>query len=275
MRVVVLAPIDTSLYSKTVTHMVAQEPGLELAGVVLRTPWTLERFSQEVRRDGIVLVRKAYKMLILREKAYVDAVAENVTSLAKEIDLPDLPLSGLAKKYNVPFIKVKNHNDPAAVDFVQTNNADVVAFTGGGLIRQGMLDSAPLGVLNCHMGLLPPFRGMDVVEWPFLEHEGLPPTGIALHVMEAGLDTGPVLINKEIPWSAKDNDFVDFRRRFEYHMPVTMLEALRGLRDETLTPEPQKIADGRQYFVMHNRILAAALERAQTLTKKLADQHQR
>jgi len=253
--------------------MIQQEPGLDLAGVVLRTPWTWDRFKHEIRRDGIVLVRKAWKMLVLREKAYADAVAENVTSLSEEIGLPDLSVSELAQKYNAPFIKVNNHNDQEAIDFVRECEADVVAFTGGGLIREGMLETTRHGVLNCHMGILPQYRGMDVVEWPFLETEAgqLPPTGIALHVMEAGLDTGPILLTREIPWTAKDNDFVDFRRRFEYWMPVLMLDALRGLRDDSLDLQQQKVEDGHQYYVMHNRILDAALKRAQRLTRQLQE----
>ena len=43
-----------------------------------------------------------------------------------------------------------------------------VIFTGGGILGQPLLETARVGILNCHAGILPKYRGMDVIEWPVL-----------------------------------------------------------------------------------------------------------
>ena len=51
-RIVVMAPIHTSIYSRLVVHLAAQEADMEVAGVLTRTPWSLPRIRSEFRRDA-------------------------------------------------------------------------------------------------------------------------------------------------------------------------------------------------------------------------------
>ena len=72
-----------------------------------------------------------------------------------------------------------------------------------------MVVSFSFGVLNCHMGILPKYRGMDVVEWPFLENDRLN-VGITCHLMDKGIDTGDILeIVKVDP--KRFTSFIDLR----------------------------------------------------------------
>ena len=60
MRVVVLAPISTSLYSRIVVHTLARDSGVEVTGIVVRTPWTLNRirgiFFQKRLTSAIIMI---------------------------------------------------------------------------------------------------------------------------------------------------------------------------------------------------------------------------
>ena len=99
---------------------------------------------------------------------------------------------------------------------------------------------------------------MDVVEWAILETKsGMPPVGLTLHLMDRGVDTGPILIRHPEPIQPGDNP-VNLRERLESHMVKIVLEGLRGLRDDTIISEEQKAEDGRQYFVMHPRFQEVA-----------------
>jgi methionyl-tRNA formyltransferase len=71
--------------------------------------------------------------------------------------------------------------------------------------------------------------------------------------MEKGVDTGPIILKRNIGAQAGE-DFSVIRERLEVLMVRLMLEGIRGLRDGTLSPQPQKAAQGRQYYVMHPRI---------------------
>jgi methionyl-tRNA formyltransferase len=75
--------------------------------------------------------------------------------------------------------------------------------------------------------------------------------------MDEGLDTGPVLLWRKMALRPGD-DFESIRERMAPELIRMMMKGLRGLRDEAVEPMPQALAAGRQYFVMHPRILAFA-----------------
>ena len=156
---------------------------------------------------------------------------------------------------------VGDHNSQRATGVLAAAAPDIVVFTGGGLLRNGVLSVPRLGVLNCHMGILPRFRGMDVVEWTALE-SGLidPGIGVTVHYMDEGVDTGPILLRQRTELKP-DDDFASIRLRMERDMAALMVDCVRGLRDGQVDPAPQAAVDGRQYFVMHPALLAIAKQR--------------
>jgi len=255
-RAAVFAPIQTSVYARLVTHLLATEPGVELVGLVVRTPWTYRRLRAEIRRDGARLLWKAYQKLVLRERAYEPTDEECIYGLARRVGLPGRTLVDLATLHRVPLTVVKDLNDSKSQQALKAARPDVVAFTGGALIRRETLAIPTTGILNCHMGPLPRYRGMDVVEWPLAEWDrgGPPPeVGLTVHLMDEGLDTGPILLQK--PIEIRENDtFRAIRSRMESAMVDAMLEAVRLLRDGTASPAAQAVKQGRQYFVMHPRM---------------------
>lgn len=77
----------------------------------------------------------------------------------------------------------------------------VVAF--GQILPQSVLDQAPLGCWNGHGSLLPRWRGAGPIQWCLLE--GDRETGVGVMAMEAGLDTGPVLLERKLTIGLRDN----------------------------------------------------------------------
>jgi methionyl-tRNA formyltransferase len=123
------------------------------------------------------------------------------------------------------------------------------------LLRKDLISLPALGVLNCHSGWLPQYRGMDVVEWAILQSKGKKPQlGLSLHFMDQGVDTGPILLQQKVVM-AKGESIEKLRARMEGMMPGMMLRGVKGIRDGKLTPRPQRLDEGRQYFVMHARLL--------------------
>jgi folate-dependent phosphoribosylglycinamide formyltransferase PurN len=252
MRVALLAPIGSSLYARLVVWLVSREPGMEMVAVVVRTPWDMHRIRSEWQRDGARLLRKIRDKLVL-QGAHLPADDEiGLAAAAARLGLPHGTLSHLCRASRIPLVSVTDHNHPAALALVQAQNPDVIAFTGGGLIRKAMLTASRQGVMNCHAGILPRYRGMDVVEWPALE--GYPDqTGLTLQFMDEGVDTGQILLQRSLPLKPGE-DFTSLRKRLEAAMPDVMLEGLRGLRDGSIKPQPQDPYAGHQYYVMHPRL---------------------
>jgi methionyl-tRNA formyltransferase len=258
LKVVVFAPIRTSSFSKVVTQLCHREPGVEVAGVVVRRALDGSRIRSELRRDGVRLARKVFDKLVLGGELSAAAGEAGFEELALQHGAADRSLPAVCRDLGIPCLVAADHNDPAVVSMLAAVRPDVSTFTGGGILRPPVLEHSGAGVLNAHMGILPRYRGMDVVEWALLEGEteriGL---GVTLHFMAAGIDTGPILARRHIAIEPGDN-LARLRRRFEPVMVELLLEGVRGVRDGTLTPETQEPADGRQYFVMHPRLVEQA-----------------
>ncbi len=254
MRLAVLAPIQSSLYSRLVTHLAAMEDGIEVALIVVRTPWSLGRIRSELNRDGVRLLQKVRDKLLLTDQT--PGEGDSLKTLAEAGQLAGRTLDDVAFIHGIKVITVRDHNDEKAEYALREAAPDVIVFTGGGLIRANILSTPNLGVLNCHAGMLPDYRGMDVVEWPLVEGR-LDHLGATLHFMDAGVDTGPILLQQPLEVHSSDT-FDSLRQRIEPLMVDLMLRGLRGLRDGTLKRKPQQLEDGRQYYVMHPRMKAYA-----------------
>ncbi|HTX80451.1 MAG TPA: formyl transferase, partial [Longilinea sp.] len=192
------------------------------------------------------------KWLMAGEPPITKENTESLAALAGQVELPRGTLKDVCASHMIPYYTVKDHNDIQSLIVLDKIRPDMIAFTGGGLIRKDVLGIPTIGVLNCHSGMLPRYRGMDVVEWALLE-DHFDQVGQTLHLMDAGVDTGPILLQRRLDLRPGDT-IASIRTRLEARMPSLMLEGLRGLRDETLKPQPQRLEDGQQYFVMHPRV---------------------
>src|ERR1700722_17787732 len=75
---------------------------------------------------------------------------------------------------------------------------DAIVVVGyGRIIPQWMLDLPPLGNINLHASLLPKYRGAAPVQWAIARGETV--TGVTTMRIDAGLDTGDILLQSELP----------------------------------------------------------------------------
>ncbi len=255
-KVALLAPIDNSLYARLVAHELLKLEDVRLTAIIVRNPWNWRRFRSEFARDGARLLGKIQRKLILGDERFNSVSTENLLSLAQETGLRADFLKELALQNEIPYRVVRDHNDPASARFLLADRPDVIAFTGGGLIRKDVLAIPGIGVMNCHTGILPQYRGMDVVEWTAVEIG----FGATLHLMDQGVDSGPILLKRTITPN-KGDGFNTIRQRLEVLMVKLMIEGVCGLRDGTLEPQPQRADAGRQYYVMHPRLKLFAEKR--------------
>jgi methionyl-tRNA formyltransferase len=92
--------------------------------------------------------------------------------------------------------------EPGAIDAFAALAADVAVVAAYGLILpQALLDAPRLGCLNVHGSLLPRWRGAAPIQRAILAGDA--ETGVGIMQMEAGLDTGPVLIEERTPIDGK------------------------------------------------------------------------
>ena len=86
------------------------------------------------------------------------------------------------------------------------------------VISQSVLDTARRPPINLHIAYLPFNRGMHPNFWSWMERT---PSGVTIHEIDAGLDTGPIIYQKKITTLADDMTFSE-----TYKILITMVEAL-------------------------------------------------
>jgi len=109
--------------------------------------------------------------------------------------MPPICFSDFAS-YEIPCYFVENHNDQNCVSLTQNNNIDLLVNAGTPRILAGeILDIAKYGVINCHPGLLPEFRGCSCVEWAIYYDKKI---GNSVHKISEGIDDGPLICKEEL-----------------------------------------------------------------------------
>jgi methionyl-tRNA formyltransferase len=106
----------------------------------------------------------------------------------------------------------------------------------GRIIPQWMIDLPPLGNINLHASLLPRYRGAAPIQWAIANGETI--TGVSTMRIDAGLDTGDVLLRCEERITPEDTA-VTLAPRLAQAGAELMIATLAGLQAGTITPIPQ------------------------------------
>jgi methionyl-tRNA formyltransferase len=114
---------------------------------------------------------------------------------------------------------------------------DAIIVVGyGRIIPQWMIDLPRLGNLNLHASLLPKYRGAAPIQWAIANGDCV--TGVTTMRIDAGLDTGDILMQREIPIGPEDTAQTLGPKLASIGADL-MIETLRGLDSGQVRPTPQ------------------------------------
>jgi methionyl-tRNA formyltransferase len=143
----------------------------------------------------------------------------------------------LAVERGLQIFQPERIRDESAQARIREIGADVMVVVAYGQILPASLLNAPrLGTLNVHASLLPRHRGPAPIEWSILS--GDQETGVTIMQMDAGVDTGPILMQSRVPLSSDvtasrlEDLLADLGAR-------SMIETLDQLQRGAITPVPQ------------------------------------
>ena len=122
---------------------------------------------------------------------------------------------------------------PERLQALGADVAVVVAF--GQILPQAVLDAPARGSINIHGSLLPRYRGAAPIQWAIIRGESV--TGITTFQMDAGMDTGPVLLTAETPIGAEETAG-ELSERLSVLGAAVILDTLARL--DALTSQPQR-----------------------------------
>jgi methionyl-tRNA formyltransferase len=131
--------------------------------------------------------------------------------------------------------KIKNNAEfRARLEAIAPDAIVVVAY--GRIIPPWMLSLPRLGCINLHASLLPKYRGAAPIQWAVAMGETV--TGNTTMLLEEGLDTGPILLQQEIPIAPGQTAAELFDVLAKAGAPL-VVKTLAGLDDRTITPRRQ------------------------------------
>src|SRR5437660_3777008 len=148
------------------------------------------------------------------------------------------PVKQRALELGLPVIqldRIKNNDEFQAQLYALKPDAIIVVGYGR-IIQQWMIELPPLGNINLHASLLPKYRGAAPIQRAVASAETV--TGVTNMRMDARLDTGDILLQKEIPIAPEDNAEILAPRMAALGAEL-MVETLHGLKRGTIRPQPQ------------------------------------
>lgn len=104
------------------------------------------------------------------------------------------------------------------------------------ILPREVIEIPRLGCVNLHMGLLPQYRGVNGLKWALLNGES--ETGVTLHYMDEGVDTGDMIARASFPITG-DDDLVSLMRKARYAGIHLLKNTWLGIADGSATRMPQ------------------------------------
>lgn len=147
------------------------------------------------------------------------------------------PVKQLALDEKIPVYQPLSLKDSEAQQTLQALNADLMVVVAYGLILpQVILDAPKMGCLNIHASLLPRWRGAAPIQRAI--ESGDVETGVTIMQMDAGLDTGDMLIKLTTPINTDDSAQTLHDRLSQLGCDALM-QTINGLLNKTIIAEKQ------------------------------------
>jgi len=154
------------------------------------------------------------------------------------LELVFSPVKQQALQLGLPVVQpesIKNNDDfRSQLSALKPDAIIVVGY--GRIIPQWMLDLPPLGNINLHASLLPKYRGAAPIQWAIARGESV--TGVTTMKIDAGLDTGDILLQQEIPIAPGDTAEA-LAPKLAVVGSDLIVATLRGFQDGTVSPRKQ------------------------------------
>jgi methionyl-tRNA formyltransferase len=149
----------------------------------------------------------------------------------------DEHIDDIARAAGIPVLYAGSLRKSDVVRAIAAYRPDVIAVSCFTLrVPPVLLTLARYGCVNVHPSLLPRWRGVDPVFWTL--RSGDPETGITIHLMDEGFDTGPILVQERMPVPEGIRQ-PEFERDLSERAGPLLVEAIDGLVSGKIVPVPQ------------------------------------
>ncbi len=168
----------------------------------------------------------------------VDDARFEVAFIAPRFDTRDPVLARWSERLGVEFLMLEDINAPASIEQLRRFDADLfVSMSYNQIFKAPAIALPPRGVINCHAGALPFFRGRNILNWALINDAKR--FGVTVHdIADAGIDRGDILV-QEFHSITDADDYGTLLDRAIEGCAVALLRALDQIASGTLQRTPQ------------------------------------
>ncbi len=158
---------------------------------------------------------------------------------------PDNVLKAQAEEYGIEVKISDNVNDLETIQSIQLLDADIgVSLSFNQIIKPGLLNIFPNGMINIHAGKLPKYRGRNVLNWALINGEN--EIGVTCHFIDEGIDSGDMILQRTFPVKSTDDYGSVLEKAYEMCSEV-LTESLDLIERNAVKRTPQP--SGGTYFI--------------------------
>lgn len=176
-------------------------------------------------------------------RKYIKGILSNI-SIFRSIKMRNLP------KYPVKDNFVGRLNGIKMLKTLKSLSPDYIFMMGGGILKDNIINTAKIGVLNAHPGILPYVRGVDAVKHSILNNI---PIGVTGHFIDAGIDTGALIecfwlpIHKDdtIDDVVKLSDDLSVAVMFKLALNILHMKKLKSVKQDKRYPLCRKLSEAK------------------------------
>ncbi len=152
-------------------------------------------------------------------------------------------------RFNLHFLDDPNSNE--GLTLMKAIAPDVLAVNVLNILRKPILEIPKIATVNIHTGFLPQYRGLESRRWAILEGG---PVGVSAHLVDEGLDTGEILVRRQLELQAGDTIKTVTDRNYYTNKWQVFTEALLKIKRGEVKGIKQQNNEEKQDFIMHPKL---------------------
>jgi methionyl-tRNA formyltransferase len=179
--------------------------------------------------------------LVKSERKVVAVVTQPDRPKGRGQKLAPPPVKTVAEHSGIPVHQPENLRDRAVIDLLTSLQPDyIIVVAYGKILPPDVLQIPKKGCINLHASLLPKYRGASPVQWAIMNGEKI--TGLTTMRMDAGMDTGDILLQTKVRIDPDDTAGV-LSDRLAWVGSGLLIKTLDELDQGSLVPTPQAEAE--------------------------------
>lgn len=177
------------------------------------------------------------RALIDSEDEVVAVVCQPDKPKGRGLEVVSPPTKVLAEKHCILVLQPQRIKTEEFFNELKELNPDLICVVAyGKILPKNILDLPTHGCINVHASILPKYRGAAPINWAIIRGERI--TGITTMRMDEGMDTGDMLLKREVPIDDEDTGET-LSQRLSLIGAELLIETIRLLKEGKLTPVPQ------------------------------------